>query len=137
MSITFNTVYISLNSIVLVPLASHAVEVLTEEVQRETQGVLSNNKFQPQTTRDKMRFMFKQKEAQRKQSSTTRTKKTKKADDTGGKENSANLKVAKSRKKKGAKITPLVESNQDHEQSIDDELLAVNIGRQCVVRKRI
>jgi hypothetical protein len=51
---------------VLVPLASHAVQVLTEEVQRD-QGVSSNTKFQPQTARDKMRLMFQQNEAQRQQ----------------------------------------------------------------------
>jgi hypothetical protein len=33
--------------IVHVPVASHTAQFLTEEVQRETQGVLSNNKFQP------------------------------------------------------------------------------------------
>ncbi len=103
----------------LVPLASRGVEVMTEEVQRETLGVLSNNKFQPQTARDKMRLMFEQKEAQRKESSSTRSKKTKKADGNGGKENSAKRKVAKPRKKKGAKTTPHVESDQDDEDSSD------------------
>ncbi len=49
------------------PLATLASQVLAEEPRLEIQGVLTKDKFQPQTARDKMRLMFEQKEGHRKE----------------------------------------------------------------------
>jgi len=63
--------------------------------------------------------------------------KTSEADDIGGKENSAKRNVATPRKKKGANTAMLVESDQNHEHSRDDEPLAVNIGGKGLVQRRM
>jgi hypothetical protein len=83
------------------PLASYAQENLNEERLQEIRGVQSQHLYQPQTARDKMRLMFEQKEAHRKENEEhDKSKKSKAAAD---KENTANAK--KPRKTAPAKKT--------------------------------
>jgi len=53
--------------LLLLLVATHASQVLAEEPRLEVQGVLTKDRFQPQTARDKMRLMFEQWEAHRKE----------------------------------------------------------------------
>jgi len=100
-------------------MVTHASQVLAEEPRLEIQGVLTKDKFEPQTVRDKIRSMFEQKETHRKEKEKLEEKAQKKSK-ARAKENTNKAGKIKASKKKHVDPSREVHANEFD----DDEPLA-------------
>jgi hypothetical protein len=93
-------------------MATHGSQVLAGEPRLEIQGVLTKDRLPPKNARDKMRLMFKQKEAHRKEKEKLGERKKKSKAE--AKENTKKAGKKKAPKKK------LVDPKEVHVDELDD-----------------